>query len=63
MENFDFKKLRKDLINYYESAYFIGKFGAMIIDISKVKNASEKELITIAQSLKFNLNHYKIKKF
>ena len=54
------EKLRTDLKDYFESAYFIGGFGAALIDISKIENATEEEIIKIAKENKFDLNDYLI---
>lgn len=62
MNNIDFDRLRRDLVNYYESALFVGGFGMAIVDISKVQNASNDELIRIALNNKFDLKKYTIKK-
>lgn len=62
MNNIDFDRLRRDLIDYFESALFIGGFCMAIVDISKVQNASNDELIKIALNNKFDLKKYTIKK-
>lgn len=54
----DIYKLRKDLINYYKEALYLGGYGAAIIDITKVERASIEELINIALNNNFNLNNY-----
>lgn len=54
----DIYKLRKDLINYYEEAFYLGGYGAAIIDITKIERASIEELIDIALNNNFNLNNY-----
>ena len=54
----NYEQLRRDLIDFYEGAFFIGGFGAAIFDISKIYNASNEELISIANELNFNLNKY-----
>ena len=58
----DYERLRKDIIEFYEGAFFAGGFGAAMFDITKVYNASNNELIRIAQKLNINLNNYKNKK-
>ena len=60
--NIDFERLRQDLIDYFGTAMTIG-FGAAIIDISKVENASNEELINIAKQNGFNINNYVISSF
>lgn len=60
--NIDFERLRQDLIDYFGTAMTIG-FGAAIIDISKIENASNEELINIAKQNGFNINNYVISSF
>ena len=60
--NIDFERLRQDLIDYFGTAMTIG-FGTAIIDISKVENASNEELINIAKQNGFNINNYVISSF
>lgn len=55
----DYEKLREDLIDYFGTAM---KFMPMaIIELSKVENASNEELINIALKNGFDLNEYKVK--
>lgn len=60
--NIDFERLRQDLIDYFGTAMTVG-FGAAIIDISKIENASNEELINIAKQNGFNINNYVISSF
>ena len=60
--NIDFERLRQDLIDYFGTAMTIG-FGTAIIDISKIENASNEELINIAKQNGFNINNYVISSF
>ena len=55
--DFDFDSLRNDLEDYFTSAYFIVSPLA-IKELSEVEDASEIELIKIAQNNGFNLNNY-----
>lgn len=55
--NIDFDKLRDDLINYFGTAMVSG-FGMAVVDLTKVENASDEELIDIAIKCGFNLNDY-----
>ena len=55
--DFDFDSLRSDLEDYFTSAYFIVSPLA-IKELSEVEDASEIELIQIAQKNGFNLNNY-----
>ena len=58
----DYDRLRKDLIEFYEGAFFVGGFGAAMFNLTDVYKASNEELISIAQELNINLNNYKNKK-
>lgn len=58
MELIDIDRLREDLINYYGSA--MNNFSIAMMDLVKIENASEEELISIAVKLKFDLNKYRI---
>ena len=60
MEKTDYEKLRKDLKDYYGTAMVVG-FPLAIMDLSKVENASNEELLKIAQKNNFNENNYKVK--
>ena len=59
--NIDFERLRKDIIEFYEGAFFVGGFGAAMFNINDIYNASNEELILIANELNINLNNYKNK--
>lgn len=59
--NIDYERLRKEIIEFYEGAFFIGGFGQAMFNISDIYNASNEELILIANSLNINLNNYKKK--
>lgn len=58
MDNIDYERLRRDLLNYYGTA-MVGGFGFAIIDVSKVEKASNSELLIIAKKCNFDLNKYK----
>ena len=60
MENIDYEQLRRDLIDYFGTAMF-GGFSLAIMDLSKVENASNQELISIALQNNYDLNNYKIR--
>lgn len=53
----DYKKLRKDLIDYYGIAMF-GGFPMAMMDLTKVEKASDDELVVIAVEVGFDLNKY-----
>ena len=53
----DIEKLRKDLIDYYDTAMFNASPLA-IIELTKIENASPQELINIALKNNFDLTEY-----
>ena len=55
-QEIDYKKLRKDLIDYYGTASQI--FPMAIIELSKVERASNEQLIDLALSNRFDLSNY-----
>ena len=59
LDDIDIERLRSDLINYYEGAYFVGGFGAALIDISDIEHASNYQVVQIAINNNFDLNEYK----
>ena len=54
----DTEKLKDDLINYFEGAFFVGGFGAALYDVKKIQNADLDELIEIAEENNFDLKKY-----
>ena len=56
----DYERLRNDLMNYYGTAMMSG-FPMAVIDLSKIQNASDEELIKIANDNKIDLEDYVIK--
>ncbi len=56
--NIDIERLRSDLIDYFGSA--TPMFGVAIIDVVKVQNASDEEIVRIAIENGFNLSNYEV---
>ena len=56
----DIERLRQDLIEHLEGAFFVGGFGAAMLDMEKVKKASDEEVIRIARQNGFRIEDYKI---
>ena len=54
----DIEKLRRDLIEECLGAAFGGHFGAALIDIHDIEQASDEELLAIAERLGINLQAY-----
>lgn len=52
----DYERLRGDLINYYGTA--MQYFPIAVMEVSKVKNASEEELLDMAEKAGFDINDY-----
>lgn len=57
IQEIDIETLRKDLIDYFGTAIYTSSPLA-IIELSKIENATNEELILIAQNNNFNLNKY-----
>ena len=57
--NIDIERLREDLINYFGTALSYNPIAMM--DLIKVENASDDEIIKIAKKNNFDLNKYIIK--
>ena len=58
METLDFERLRNDLINYLEGAYFVGGFGMALMEVEDIKKANNEELIKIAIDKGLNIEDY-----
>ena len=58
INDIDIERLRSDLINYFEGAFFVGGFGAALMDITQIENANDYEVVKIALNNGFNLNNY-----
>ena len=54
----DIDRLRKDLENYYMSGFIVTGFGAAFMEASDVRNASDDEIIEMAQKAGFDLRKY-----
>lgn len=55
---YDYKKLRKDLIDYFGTAAFSG-FPAAMMDVYDVEKASNEKLLEYAKQAGFNMSKYK----
>jgi len=55
--NYDYERLRNDLIDYFGTA-MMGDFPMAIMDVSEVERASDKSLVDIAKENGFDLNKY-----
>ena len=53
----DIERLRNDLMNYFGTAMFSG-FPMAVIELSKIENASDEEILEIAQNNNFDLGNY-----
>ncbi len=58
MNDFDFEKLRNDLVDYYGTAVFSG-FPMAIMDVSRMESASREDLLREAMKNGMELNKYK----
>ncbi len=57
MSQIDIDKLREDLEDYFGTAMFSGNPQAMM-ELEKVKRASDQELISLARRCGININDY-----
>ena len=58
MEEIDINKLKQDLKNYYEAAYFTLGYGAALIDSFDLDNLSDEEIINKAAENGVDLEQY-----
>ena len=58
--NIDYEKLRQDLVDYFGSAMVL--FPASVIDVVRIENASNDELLQVANQNGFDLSNYEFEK-
>ena len=58
MEEIDINKLKQDLKNYYEAAYFTLGYGAALMDSFDLSNLSDEEIISKAAENGVDLEQY-----
>ena len=58
MEEIDINKLKQDLKDYYEAAYFTLGYGAALMDSFDIDNLSDKEIINKAIDNGLNIENY-----
>ena len=58
MEEIDINKLKQDLKNYYEVAYFTLGYGAALMDSFDLDNLSDEEIISKAAENGVDLEQY-----
>ena len=58
MEEIDINKLKQDLKNYYEAAYFTLGYGAALMDSFDLNNLSDEEIISKAAENGVDLEQY-----
>ena len=62
MEEIDINKLKQDLKDYYEAAYFTLGYGAALMDSFDLDNLSDEEIINKAAENDVDLEQYIINK-
>ena len=62
MEEIDINKLKQDLKDYYEAAYFTLGYGAALMDAFDLDNLSDEEIINKAIENDVDLEQYIINK-
>ena len=58
MEEIDINKLKQNLKNYYEAAYFTLGYGAALMDSFDLDNLSDEEIINKAAKNSVDLEQY-----
>lgn len=58
MEEIDINKLKQDLKDYYEAAYFTLGYGAALMDSFELDNLSDEEIINKAIDNGLNIENY-----
>lgn len=58
MEKIDINKLKQDLKDYYEAAYFTLGYGAALMDSFDLDNLSDEEIINKAIDNGLNIENY-----
>lgn len=58
MEEIDINKLKQDLKDYYEAAYFTLGYGAALMDSFDLNNLSDEEIICKAIDNGLNIENY-----
>lgn len=58
MEEIDINKLKQDLKDYYEAAYFTLGYGAALMDSYDLDNLSDEEIINKAIDNVLNIENY-----
>ena len=58
MEEVDINKLKQDLKDYYEAAYFTLGYGAALMDSFDLDNLSDEEIISKAAENGVDLEQY-----
>ena len=58
MEEIDINKLKQDLKDYYEAAYFTLGYGAALMDSFDLDNLSDEEIINKAIENGLNIENY-----
>ena len=56
----DIEKLTADLEQEYLGAYFGGGFGAALVELGDLKNATPEQVIEYAERMNINLTDYEI---
>jgi len=59
-ELYDFDSLREDLISECSGAFFVGHFGGAAMEASEIRNASDEELLKLAERNGIHIERYRI---
>ena len=60
-ELYDLDTLREDLISECSGAFFVGHFGGAAVESAEIRNASDEELLKLAERNGTHIERYRIK--
>ncbi|NMA50351.1 MAG: hypothetical protein GX951_00675 [Mollicutes bacterium] len=60
---YDFERIKKDLKDYYMSAYFTLGYGASLVNVSNIEILTNEELLVLVQNIGLNLDDYVLKDY
>ena len=60
LDDYDLDSLRDDMIEECSGAFFVGGFGGAAMEAEEIRDASDEELIRMAERNGVHLSRYKI---
>ena len=59
-ELYDLDTLREDLLSECSGAFYVGHFGGAAMETSEIRNASDEELLKLAERNGIHIERYRI---